>query len=91
MGDGKYFCPCCGHRTLEEDPPGTHLICEICFWEDDPVPFGNPDCAGGANRVSLLEGRRNYLECSAREHRFIEDTRSQGPDDERDPRWRLRE
>ncbi|MDR2992886.1 MAG: hypothetical protein LBV11_03505, partial [Bacillus cereus] len=23
----KYTCPCCGYRTLEEEPPGTYEIC----------------------------------------------------------------
>ncbi len=49
----KYTCPCCGYRTLDEEPPGTYDICEICFWEDDPVQFVDPDYEGGANTPSL--------------------------------------
>ncbi|WP_082252910.1 CPCC family cysteine-rich protein [Bacillus sp. FJAT-27251] len=30
----NYTCPCCGFKTLEEEPPDTFDICEICFWED---------------------------------------------------------
>ncbi|MEH7657210.1 CPCC family cysteine-rich protein, partial [Bacillus velezensis] len=33
----KYTCPCCGYRTIEEEPPGTYEICNICYWEDDEV------------------------------------------------------
>ena len=57
----RYACPCCGNLTLDEEPPGTWLICEICWWEDDPVQFADPDFRGGANRVSLNEAR-SYFE-----------------------------
>ena len=36
----RYQCPCCGHHTLDEQPPGTYIICEICLWED--VRFSSP-------------------------------------------------
>ncbi|WP_241494482.1 CPCC family cysteine-rich protein [Pseudomonas asplenii] len=29
-----FTCPCCGYAVFEE-PPGSHDICPICFWEDD--------------------------------------------------------
>lgn len=38
MGDKykmKYTCPCCGYKTLDEEPTDTYEICKICFWEDD--------------------------------------------------------
>src|SRR5260221_11498508 len=38
----KFFCLCCGYKTLREKPPGTFDICKICDWEDD---FSD----GGAN------------------------------------------
>ncbi|MBJ8192719.1 hypothetical protein JDS79_38930, partial [Bacillus cereus] len=50
---GKYTCPCCGYKTLNDEPPGTYDICEICFWEDDGIQFADPDYDGGANIVSL--------------------------------------
>jgi hypothetical protein len=31
-----YPCPCCGHLVYIE-PPGSHDICKVCFWEDDIV------------------------------------------------------
>ncbi|HSI71584.1 MAG TPA: CPCC family cysteine-rich protein [Fimbriimonas sp.] len=58
----NYPCPCCGNRTLSEQPPGTYEICGVCFWEDDPVQFADPELAGGANEVSLNKAKENYLE-----------------------------
>lgn len=55
-----YSCPCCGYPTLAEKPPGTFAVCPVCFWEDDDVQYRAPTYAGGANRVSLEEARRNY-------------------------------
>jgi hypothetical protein len=56
----KYGCPCCGYLTLDEKPPGTYQICPVCFWEDDPVQFDDPDYEGGANKVSLNKAKQNY-------------------------------
>lgn len=61
----KYTCPCCRYKTLDEEPPGTYNICKVCFWEDDEIQFYNPDYEGGANRVSLNQGRKNFLEFGA--------------------------
>jgi hypothetical protein len=40
--------------------PGGYEICDVCFWEDDPVQSKNIDLSGGANDVSLKEARANY-------------------------------
>lgn len=61
--DQRFACPCCQLPTLEEQPPGTFLICPVCWWEDDDAQFGRPDLVGGANGVSLEQARRNYSEC----------------------------
>jgi hypothetical protein len=54
-------CPCCGYITLTRKPPGSYEICPVCFWEDDPVQFADPDHSGdGANGVTLVEARRNF-------------------------------
>ncbi len=58
--DQQFACPCCGNLTLDEQPPGTWLICEICGWEDDPVQFGDIEYQGGANRISLRQAREFY-------------------------------
>ena len=54
-----YPCPCCGKRTISE--LGNYEICSICGWEDDPVQSSEPDFAGGANTLSLIESRKNFL------------------------------
>ena len=56
----RFQCPCCDHLTLEQPPPGTFAICEVCRWEDDDVQFRDPDYGGGANRESLREARDNF-------------------------------
>jgi len=57
----KFKCPCCGYRTLSEAVRGSYEVCQVCFWEDDGLQFEYPDYEGGANSVSLIEARRNYL------------------------------
>jgi hypothetical protein len=66
----RYPCPCCGNLTLDEEPPGTWLICEVCWWEDDPVQFEDPEYRGGANGPSLNEAREYFrnIGVSAPEH-----------------------
>ena len=63
----RYTCPCCGYKTLSEEPPGTFDICEVCGWEDDYVQFNDPDYKGGANKVSLREAQRNFVKFGARD------------------------
>jgi hypothetical protein len=43
----------------------------VCFWEDDDVQFRDPHYAGGANSVSLIEARANFVKfaASAEAHR----------------------
>lgn len=64
----KYVCPCCGYKTLDQEPPGTYLACPICFWEDAGVQHDDPDYEGGANTVSLRQARKNFLEFGACEN-----------------------
>jgi len=61
MKDPRHACPCCGYLTLSAEPPGTFEICPVCFWEDDDVQFRDVTCTGGANEVSLVDARRNFL------------------------------
>ena len=70
-GSDRYPCPCCGYLTLGEKPPGTYLMCEVCFWEDDEVQYRDPCYEGGANEVSLKEARLNFSTFGASEKRFL--------------------
>ena len=83
----KYTCPCCGYKTLDEEPPGTFDICEICYWEDDNVQFDEPDYKGGANIVSLRQAQRNFTKFGACERDFIESVRKPSKRDLKDPNW----
>lgn len=67
----RYTCPCCGYKTLSEEPPGSYDICTICFWEDDKGQFEDPDCSKGPNKVSLREAQRNFMEFGASDRRVI--------------------
>lgn len=84
----KYPCPCCGYRTLSQRPPGTYEVCAVCFWEDDPQQFADPELAGGANGVSLRQARSNFVEFGASERRFLNKVRSPRNDEARPRGWR---
>lgn len=58
----KYTCPVCGYFTFKESP-GSYDICYICGWEDDEVQLRFID-QPGANRLSLKDYQRKYLEPS---------------------------
>jgi len=78
----SYACPCCGFKSLTEQPPGTYDICEICFWDDDGVQYNDPDYAGGANKVSLREAQLNFREFGACEERCKQFVRKPNESDE---------
>ena len=84
----KYFCPCCGYDTLDEEPPGTYQICKICFWEDDPIQFYDPNYKGGANTVSLIQAQKNFEMFGACEKKFIENVMPPTPENIRNPNWK---
>ena len=64
----KYACPCCGYYTLEEYRG--YEICEICYWEDDPLQAENHHLYG-ANNISLEQARENYRSFGASAREFI--------------------
>jgi len=88
VGNGERFtCPCCGYLSFSE-PPGHYQICEICFWEDDPVQLLDPRSAGGANVASLLDAQNNFAAHGWCEDRVAPYVRQPRPDDMRDETWR---
>lgn len=84
----KYTCPCCGYKTLDEEPPGTYEICSICFWEDDPVQYYDPDYSGGANTTSLRQAQKNYEWFGACEEEFNAIVRKPTQYDVKDSDWK---
>ena len=84
----NYTCPCCGYKTLDEQPPGTYEICSICFWEDDNIQYEDPDYEGGANIPSLRTAPNNYQLFGACEERCMEFVRAPNAHDEKDPHWK---
>jgi hypothetical protein len=77
----RFPCPCCGFLTLDEAPPGTFHICEVCWWEDDPVQYADPTYRGGANTPSLSEARENFRLIRASDPRLTRRVRPPRPDE----------
>lgn len=81
-----YPCPCCG-RLVFGEPPGSYAICPICFWEDDIYQLRFPTM-GGANRVSLVDGQKNYREFHACELEAKPHVRAAKESEPLEPEWR---
>jgi len=80
----KYKCPCCGYKTLEENPDDpTFEICDICFWENDPLQSEKPEYSGGPNRISLIEARNNFLKFGAKAESSIQYVRKPTEEEKR--------
>ncbi|RBP27973.1 MULTISPECIES: CPCC family cysteine-rich protein [Bacillus] len=75
-------------KTLEEEQPGTYEICNICYWEDDPVQFNDHDFEGGANEPSLRQAQRNFIVLGACEECFVESVRKPTNEDIKDASWK---
>ena len=72
-----YFCPCCGYRTFYESPPGSYLVCPICFWEDTGDIWG------------IRKAQLNFLSYGACEREWLEQVRQPKKQDEKNPHWQL--
>lgn len=81
MTQERFPCPCCGHRTLDEPPPGSFECCPVCGWEDDNVQYDDPDYAGGANSVSLNTARANYRAFGAISREAMQGARPPTPEE----------
>ena len=88
--NGLFACPCCGYATLSES--SAWEICKICFWEDDGQddPKANENW-GGPNKVSLYEGRKNFLAYGASDPKHMEHVRDINIDDERVRKYALKD
>lgn len=47
------------------EPPGSYEICPVCWWEDDGLQLRWPRLIGGANKISLIGGQRNFAKTGA--------------------------
>lgn len=72
-----YFCPCCGYRVLYEQPPGTYLVCPICFWSDT------------GDTWALRRSQLNFVSFGACDLQWLSQVRCPTEQDERDPNWQL--
>ena len=68
-------CRCCGCYTIGSKGDFSYEICDVCFWEADPVQAKEPDYAGGANRVSLNEARKSYGSHGVSDLQFLKNIR----------------
>ena len=76
-----YACPCCGYLTRGQEDHSSYEICPVCFWEDDPAQFNDPNYEGGANDMSLNQARKNYKSFGAIDKRFLKDIRKPMPNE----------
>ena len=82
----KKTCLCCGYLTLEKG--SIHEICPVCWWQDDPISWDDPDVVGGANgNVSLRQAQKNFIEYGACEKVMLDCVRKP-IEEEKDPDWR---
>ena len=61
--DSKVTCPVCGKYEFFDE--GDYDVCPVCFWENDPIQYDDPDYEGGANEMSLNQARKSYKEGKA--------------------------
>lgn len=56
----RFACPCCDYITLAER--GRHLICPICFWEDEDVLYDTNHLEPSAanHGLAMTDARRNF-------------------------------
>ncbi|HEY9853379.1 MAG TPA: DUF6714 family protein [Leptolyngbyaceae cyanobacterium] len=88
--ENRYPCPCCGYKTLDAKPPGTYLICPICFWEDNEDMTDEYEYNwSSSNQVSLRQAQRNFIEFGACEQHWLNDVRAPTVDDVRDSNWEI--
>ena len=85
----NFFCHCCGFNSLSEEPNGTYEICQICFWEDDPIQSNDPNYKGGANSESLIEARKNFTKFGACRKSMIKNVRKPDKNDIRNPNYKV--
>ena len=67
---GKHLCPVCGMYEFPEKD--SFDVCQVCGWEDDWYQLIKPDLAGGANRLSLNQFRKEWeAEPNGKKNRIV--------------------
>jgi hypothetical protein len=84
----RFACPCCGYKTFYEEPSGNYGICQVCFWEDDPIQLHDPHFEGGANRISLKQAQKNFINFGACEMEMLKNVRPPNKEEERENSWK---
>ncbi|MEE4289514.1 MAG: CPCC family cysteine-rich protein [Erythrobacter sp.] len=75
-------CPVCGFLTCIEEARGDYYICPICWWEDEPIPRGDPDFPGAANKgLSYNVARANFAKYGAAHKEWVRHVRDPLPDE----------
>jgi hypothetical protein len=65
-----FQCPCCDYFALESR--GEWDICPVCYWEDEGQILDKLDDCSPANRMTLRQGRLNFLLFGACEREMLE-------------------
>jgi hypothetical protein len=75
-------CFVCGYLTCVEEQRGDYLICRVCWWEDEPMPPGDLDFPGAANKgLSLRLARANFAKYGAAHKDWVEHVRDPLPEE----------
>ncbi|MBV9787195.1 MAG: hypothetical protein JOZ51_03410 [Chloroflexi bacterium] len=84
MNTVMYPCSCCGSRTLGAPPPGSYLICPVCFWEDLPQDqfWPVPYCR------ALRQAQRTFQTIGACDRHYIHDVRPAETHEQPPTGWR---
>ncbi len=78
-------CPCCGYKILAES--GNYDRCPICYWEDDPSQFEDPDLEGGPNAPSLRQAQLNFILYGASDQECLSQVHPPNPWTVHDSTW----
>ncbi|MGQ1783745.1 MULTISPECIES: CPCC family cysteine-rich protein [unclassified Saccharicrinis] len=82
------YCPCCGYNSLNPEKRLELEICQICYWEDDPLQFNDPNLQYSCNLVSLAQAQKNFDEIGVSFHDMKMYCRNITPEDKRNPEWK---
>ncbi|MDX2029694.1 MAG: DUF6714 family protein [Blastocatellia bacterium] len=80
-------CPCCGYNTLNAPSPGSWLVCQVCYWEDDLAQFEDPRLVSRANSHSLRVAQYNFATIGASDKQYLNRVRKVVEADVRNPEW----